>query len=885
MLKPIRANSGLVEVKIPLQLPRIPGDVSSQGKSFLLLTISKVGRGDIICTEIPFLNHLRVSYQNTSEQKPDIIHAEDYWTDIFKEFEDYGIPDFVKFREFFEKTWVLVRVVSCSAVDVQFLVDTNSHHFKGLVPDEFVINLNCRRMDLNIPFHGISNPIRIDLGGGRHPVPSSNNPSAFRPVVSIDFGNQSTVAAIQSSTDQLPDYKLVHLDSIVGLISINSKPDSKNGHEYLCVGRSPKEHYFREGVQFVTGGQFQGYNAVTQKPACDLKMAHKFPKRALTHPDAEIDLGKDWDFKLAGNVQSLERMKIHSRMTVQGSDGFVLAPKRLSAELFLTDLLERVSGLEIDSIPERVGTPAGLVLTHPTTYGAKEIMLLKKAVTRAFLRRKNITPCKEPNENNGIEHEGMPKKKLGRAFNPGFKCESIVDGVIDEASAAAYYYLRKHVISDKTFGIRGFRVLHPEGTRIIIVDCGAGTTDVASFTIKTNHEGEKLRLDAELEGLTGDQVFCGDLITRKIGRLIRAKLYSLYLSKKQNPNGLKFKPNNSWSDFGIDLDRDLSDFLAEYEGGPNRGKFPLIDTTFLPNDQYLESKMTRLGFFVKEAERIKVAIGEFIRKGNKDDQVRKVHLDNAFINKITKDAVPELDNIGSIFIDDQEIKCLVEKDLRRLASTINQAMLLPANKSKLGDYCVSKVLLTGKGSLYPLLGTILREDLSLVDPSKQVQELFELEHGAIAPETALKNCVSIGACWWWADANANGPEIKFISQRQNKLPFDLCVKDGNVNLPKVIFKEGTLYTEMVNRAPGSILEFDNPVTQITLYRRFPGCPDYQPFLDFGFDGEGVYNVSISWNEDDLEFDVSGDGNGWHSKNRPDGLTSQYFLSPLWSGTL
>lgn len=885
MLKPIRANSGLVEVKIPLQLPRIPGGVSGQGKSFLLLTISNVGVGDSVCTEIPYLNHLRVSYQDISGQKPDIIHAEDIWTELHKNFESYGVPDFVNYRKFFEKTWVLVRVASCSAVDVQFLVDTNNPDFANFAPDEFVINLNCRRMVPKIPFHGISIPIRIDLGGGRHPVNSNSNPAAFRPVVSIDFGNQSTVAAIQSSTDQLPDYKLVRLDSIVGLISFDCNHDNQNSQKYLCVGRSQKEHFQRKGVEFVTGGQFQGYNAVTQRPAADLKMAHKFPKRAITHPDAEIDLGKDWDLKTAGNIQSLERLKIHSRMTDQGSDGFALAPKRLPAELFLTDLLERVSALEIDSIPERVGTPAGLVLTHPTTYGAREIMVLKKAVTRAFLRRQNITPCKEQRDNLGIEQEDRPKKKLGGAFNPGFECQSIVDGVIDEASAAAYYYLRKHVISDKTFGIRGFRVLHPEGTRIIIVDCGAGTTDVASFTIKTKDEGGKLQLEAKLEGLTGDQVFCGDLITRKIGRLIRAKLLSLYLSKTPNPKGQKFKPDISWSGFGKDLGQLLNNLLEEYEGGRVRGEFPLIDTIFLPNDQLLESKMTRLGFFVNEAERIKIAIGESIRK-DKDRPDHRVRLDKVFLRNISKDTSPELDNPDSIFIDDHEIQWLVEKDLRRLASTINQAMLLPTSKTKSpGDHCVSKVLLTGKGSLYPLLGTILRENLSLVDPSKQVQELFELEYGAIAPEDALKNCVSIGACWWWADANANGPDINFSSPRLDRLPFDLCVKDGNVNLPKVIFKEGTLYKEMVTARPESILEFANKVTQVTLYRRFPGCPDYQPFLDFGFDGEGVKEISISWNEDDLEFEVSGDNRRCHSKSRPDGLTSQYFLSPLWSGTL
>ena len=892
---PLRSKSGLVEVKIPIDLPAVP---RPDKKSFVLLYFQRGINLNQNNADISFLRRMMVSYTVAMNEEAEICNPyNNNYRYIFVDF-----PNLINgycTQDQFEKTWLLLKVLPCSQLILRFLVDTGTPEFIIHAPN---LNLSCSRMQMNPNTIAIGNAVQIDLGGGetpQHPVGGPVNPNDVR-VIAIDFGNKSSVAAIQTSNNPLPGVDLIHLDSVVALRA-SDVPVGGGGVPSLCVGTANRAQYLRGGISFATGGQYQGYNTVTREPASIFPEAHKFPKRALSHPDAEIDLSPNFDDTLPFSV---ELLKVHKNLG--GATGpYFRAPKRLPAELFLTDLLERISAWEITGQTERVGTPQRLVVTHPTTAMKKEIIALKRGFARAFLRRMDIYPF--GGGNFVITDE---KVKNALKISDLSNDKGIVDDLIDEASAAAYYVIRKYLIAEDSCGTRGFHILHPEGTRIIIVDCGAGTTDVASFLVKTRNDhaggGNHLVLDVSLTKLTGGQGFCGDLITRHVARLVRAKLFVAFGAPLNNPiiQLGNLSPTVSWANIA-DLKLKIDQVLEIYQNGDYPANFPLIDTIFqihaAPNTGGMnnEDQSKRLSLFVGEAERIKEKLGEKLRKPPQQDAhgngtLPLFNLDKAFINDIYKAGaqggdIP--DDLAGIGVYAEEVNQLICKDIERLARSINQAMLLP-NGSDPDGVAVSSVILTGKGSLYPYLVKKLREDLSLLDPKNQVKELFELGghdgiHGVSNLAFELKNCVAMGACWWFADKQDLAPKIQFTNDLAKLLPFDLCVFDSNISSYQIVFPTGTKYDDMVDpdliKYPNSIIKPGNKITQLTLACRFPGNEELETYVTCTWNNPAS-EFKIAWNEKEIDFMVTAE-NMRGKLSRPKDGGNYYFQSPLWSGTL
>ena len=714
-----RKFAGLVEYKIShIDLPVI----NTNGKSTLMVAISTISNNAESPDLLPFIGGINFTESNGSP--------------VFLNYNDIKVKTLNKMEPLqnntHNQTWKVGIVSPNPSISVSFYIDTSAPEF----PDDIKLYLHVKRFCVNSMLVAINQPKVIDFGGGRFRfVNKKIAANIFDGVVAIDFGNNSSVASVAIGNQQLPELITIKRSSIVTLKLPVLHGNSQLKPMHLCVGPDYDDnHYSRNGIKTWTGDDDE--KGLQKFSAESFSGAHKFPKRALANPNAQIDLKINNLNQL--EASTLEIMKAFSEPT--GISETYLLPKRLPAELFLSDFLDRVAAIEIPGGLELLGTPRYIVITYPTTYMRGEIIALRQSFARAYLRRLNVSPHSNKDfgvfDRKNIDHKlvnhitqsnigtisdihdlddvfikNLEDAKKELVYNNNFfsaqngNSKSVISAMIDEASAAAYYFIRKYVISE--FGVEGFRVLHPEGCRIVVVDCGAGTTDVAAFDLNAvNNEAIKSSLDVSLAKLTGDHAFCGDFVTMQIARLIKAKMY--YFSKK---------PQINLNNLGLNVKFPVLNYDSQVDGGsicnfvdlivgewkPNRNAdftwfkdIPGIDTKF--NNDTNDIKENFLRNLIHEAHRIKVDISEKFNLINNKNPLEK--LSSSFLRIVSSiNPLNNLDNFPDICLYYSEINELIKVDLERLVYTVNHAMIIPSGTEE-DSKIISQVLLTGKGSIY-----------------------------------------------------------------------------------------------------------------------------------------------------------------------------------------
>ena len=906
-----RKFAGLVEYKIShINLPVI----NTNGKSTLMVAISTISGNAESPDLLPYIGGINFTDDNGSL--------------VFLNYNDIRIKTLNMMHPLqnntHNKIWKVGIISPNPSISVSFFIDTSAPEF----PDDIKLYLHVKRFCVNSMLVAINQPKVIDFGGGRFRfVNKKIAANIYDGVVAIDFGNNSSVASVTIGNQALPDLISIKRSSIVTLkLPVMHGNSQLNNIPTLCVGTDYDDnHYSRNGIKTWTGDDDE--KGLQKYSAESFSGAHKFPKRALANPDAQIDLKINNLNQL--DLSTLESMKAFSEPT--GNSETYLLPKRLPAELFLSDFLDRVAAIEIPGGLELLGTPRYIVITYPTTYMRGEIVALRQSFAKAYLRRLNVNPNSQkdfsvfdqknldPNLVNQITQnnigtisdihdmdevliKNLENARIELSFNDNFfssqngNSKSIISAMIDEASAAAYYFIRKYVISD--FGVEGFRVLHPEGCRIVVVDCGAGTTDVAAFDLNAvNNDAIKSSLDVSLAKLTGDHAFCGDFVTMQIARLIKAKMY--YFSKK---------PQINLNNLGLNFTFPVLNFDSEVNSGsickfvdlivgewkPNLNAVPFtwfqdipgIDTKFANGTNDIKEHLLRN--LIHEADRIKIDISRNFNLINNNNPLEK--LSSSFLRIVSNNNPSNnLDNFGQISIYYSEINELIRGDLERLVYTVSHAMIIPSGTEE-DSKIISQVLLTGKGSIYPKIIDAFREGLSLIKPDTQVKSLADIarvNNSQTDTISELKNCVSMGACWWFSDSRLGlAPLIRFRNQLENLLPFDLQVSDPNTNQLVTVFKVKTQYSEIEKPElidfPNSVINCPNSITKVTLYRRFPGKSGEAYTLFTWINSSNIFYVS--WDKNENDFVIRDANNKEGIKSRAPS-SYDYFVSPLWSGKL
>ena len=186
---------------------------------------------------------------------------------------------------------------------------------------------------------------------------------------------------------------------------------------------------------------------------------------------------------------------------------------------------------------------------------------------------------------------------------------------------------------------------------------------------------------------------------------------------------------------------------------------------------------------------------------------------------------------------------------------------------------VSRVIVTGKGSLFRSIMDSFKENLGLLDPDTQLVNLSSLLND---PEQ-LKRCVSIGASWWLSDRTSPNALIDMDCERLQKvIPYSLVLELGNGFVVKV--PVGTPYADLNDKLDDSIVT-NTPVKEIRLYKKYPGAKP-AAFCSFEFSNP-VTEFRIKWDKEAMEFIV---GNAQKDTSFQ-GDEDQYGKSPMWDGTV
>jgi len=146
--------------------------------------------------------------------------------------------------------------------------------------------------------------------------------------------------------------------------------------------------------------------------------------------------------------------------------------------------------------------PRDIVLTCPTTFSSWEVQQLRAAVYQAWR-----------------ESRGESKQEETDAeFKSGLK--GFVTQVIDEASAAAFYFLYRDFFTGAG-RLPIFRYLYPQGMHLLLYDCGGGTTDISLVRAVAASDN---RVKIDVLGRAGHREFGGDTITKAVFAILKAKI-------------------------------------------------------------------------------------------------------------------------------------------------------------------------------------------------------------------------------------------------------------------------------------------------------------------------------------------------------------------------
>ena len=494
-------------------------------------------------------------------------------------------------------------------------------------------------------------------------------------------------------------------------------------------------------------------------------------------------------------------------------------PATRPAELFVARLLEGFRAIV-------GGWAQRLVVTYPSTFSATELARLRETVYRAWriAERHNDRPLLS-------EDEVLPL-------------------FIDEASAAAFYYLARTVLEGPG-GLRAFRWLYPQGFYLLVYDCGGATTDVA--IVKAESTTPK-HLQFTVLGRTGLRDFGGDEITVAIFLLLKAKLAEKLA--RVRARSVPRLPEVRRGDNPQARGPELRAFFADEQ--ILEALDSLVPTDFDPrgygHDTAVRQQLTWLLW--SWAEECKKAISE----GRGGQRVEAP----AIFERLAKTLLDVNPGLGMEFADlkqllpqvmplREEVDALIWESVDR---SVRLCRALARSKLEFRAGHLDDVFLVGYGSLYPLIRERIRREFLGETYSEKEESfrpsLFGLE-STFMPED-LKNCVAKGAVLALALREATlGLSLGFDTELCRRLPFSVAWHNAATNTCVALYAEGERYEELApKKIEVTALAKGQRPQWIRLMQRWPGA-EYEPFLLFSFP-EGVEGtVTIYFDTDTEQF--------------------------------
>ncbi len=524
--------------------------------------------------------------------------------------------------------------------------------------------------------------------------------------------------------------------------------------------------------------------------------------------------------------------------------------------------------------------PAKIALTYPTTYSRYELQTLRRAVQKGWLR------MQAARQSAGYDF-ATTERELGELVR---QLQTVVTGpldldtqardpviqlLLDEASAAAFFHLYRRIFEEIDGGLAAFRYLFKQGLNMLLYDCGGATTDIALVRAVVEEDLRTLRITVLRR--SGVRSFGGDDITRQVCRLLKARLAYLLASERKKP-GLPLPPavparaptdRAGWRKLGEDLERFITAMAA---ADPQD---TLVPTRTLPNQPPSgERRAAALALW---------RLGEQLKYGLAGDRPPAGVAESAFMpgvvrlppleretNDLTRVIYPQdarqvaefKKKLDQVTLSRMEIDALIYEPVLRSIANCNK-LIRTELEEPAGENCplqeVHWVVASGNAVRYPLLQRLLRQHLAVAFLDDDKRFTFD-------PDNA-KEATAKGAVLALAAMEARGEQIdpQFDSDLADRLPFNVGFRNWTVGQVAVLYEEHTRYSTMRVRDPikvplAAVSSEGVASKRFVLLRQFPGDPEFHNFLAFEFP-EGIQGQFLSIRYDDtseFEFRVADD---------------------------
>lgn len=502
---------------------------------------------------------------------------------------------------------------------------------------------------------------------------------------------------------------------------------------------------------------------------------------------------------ILGAKRLLADPNLDATFEVMLPEGKVSLPKRLPAELFVAELLKRFHSRNKRYV-------ARLAVTCPTTFSDREQAQLKRVVYDAWRRAMGYGSLKRD--------PADMKRRLPL--------------VIDEASAAAYFFVYKDFV-DVPGGLRAFHYLYPAGMNLLLYDCGGGTTDVSLVQARcVPGEEEVRRLEVKVLGRTGLRGFGGDDVTAAVFCLLRAKL-ACALQPRGARASVAYPENPA----------DVVAFLADPAAAAAVAS--LVPLDFDPRRVDDDAQRRRMDATLDAwawAEKFKARLAA-------DGPVGCEHLLGPladFLASLHPDRKAEdvLRLMAGVRLSRADVDEVVRGEVERSVQKANHVLdaRLPADQE------VHRVYVVGNASRYPLVCETIRKSL------RRVRSL-EGEGGRLVfDEANLKYAVAKGAVLALRHQQQTaGMRSVFDNQLTERLPYDVTFYDLGIGRERELYHEHTPYKDLqAVRMLGANVGDDEQTREVTLRRRWVGDREGEAFLGFEFPAPLVGPLELSYQQ-------------------------------------
>jgi hypothetical protein len=524
-------------------------------------------------------------------------------------------------------------------------------------------------------------------------------------------------------------------------------------------------------------------------------------------------------------------------------------PRRLPAELLLCRLLQRFQQTSLREPPK-------LALTYPTSYSRREIEQLREVATRAVCRLK----ARPQSPQDMVEYAPL------------------IHRMIDEASAAAYYFLFHDLLETRP-GLLRFRYLYPKGYNLLLYDCGGGTTDLCLVRAAIDPKNRNVLL-MEVRGRSGVRNFGGDNVTLAVYRLLKTGIAARVQEIKGSAITVRVPQDQPGT-----LDATLRGLETTVDTlvptRYDRNRMNGMDRRNRNHTRHLWQRATAVKHALEKGDE-HAAVAAFGPTDRFDDSLSKYLLEET---GLTPDKQSKLrDALRTIKIRRKDIDVLIRDDVMRSIQRAN--WLIKKKMARVGGTApdggmpedVQRFVLLGNGSRYPLIEQLLREHLNVMFFDDRLR--FDKDN--------LKTAVAKGAVLALAtELAAPDIRIEFDWSMADELPFDVGYTQWTVGgAPNYLFFEGENYKDIAER-PQTIEVLLPPedrrrARNLQLVRRWPGETKEEEYLAFDFE-RGIEGPLTLEYDAQVDFKVT-DSNGAQGK-LIETMNQDVYLHPVERGTL